>query len=308
MKKENPEIRDIFLGPSFYREHKEGLEKSDFGLDNSSELIEGGFGLYSTADLKKSLGPFKTQFFRIALIRAGAANVNIGIETYHPVPDSVVLGFPGQIFSLYDKSDDFFAYYLLFAEEFLPEVWRLKDNKAPYPFHTHTGVQSFTLSPEEAGEVEALILKINGELKNRRAELVRIIQLYVQIILVHIHRSYERQLLYAQETATTGNALFRRFMKLVGRHFLTHRKVSDYAGLLHISSDYLNRTIKSQSAKTASELIDEMILTEAKAYLLQTELSNAEIAYRLEFSDPSHFNKFFKKHANCTPLQYRTRY
>jgi AraC-like DNA-binding protein len=91
----------------------------------------------------------------------------------------------------------------------------------------------------------------------------------------------------------------------VGQHFLTHRKVSDYAGMLHVSANHLNRTIKSQSDKTAHELIDEMILMEAKALLRQTTFSIAEIAYQLDFSDPSHFNKFFKKLTGITPLQYR---
>lgn len=91
----------------------------------------------------------------------------------------------------------------------------------------------------------------------------------------------------------------------MSEHFLTLRKVSDYADLLNVTADHLNRIIKSQSSKTAHELIDDMILIEAKAYLKHTALSVAEIAYKLGFSDPSHFNKFFKKLANCTPLQYR---
>jgi AraC family transcriptional regulator, transcriptional activator of pobA len=52
-------------------------------------------------------------------------------------------------------------------------------------------------------------------------------------------------------------------------------------------------------------LIDEMILREAKAYLLHSDLSVSEIGYTLNFADPSHFNKFFKKLADCTPLQFR---
>lgn len=301
------DIQDAFLNPALYRLHKAGFSSTDFGLDNSSALIEGGYGLYSTANLKGDIGPAKTQYFRISLIRGGQAGFDIGIETYQPVRDSIVFGFPGQVFSLHDKTEDFFAYYMLFTEEFITESLLLKDNREQYPFLTYSGVQSFQLGPEEAQEIENLILKINGEIKNRKSDLRRIIQLYIQIILIHANRSYERQGLTLQETAVSGNALFRRFVKLVSRHFLTHRKVSDYADLLNISSTHLTRAIKSQSKKTASELIDEMILLEAKAYLLQTDLSNAEIAYRLEFADPSHFNKFFKKRANCTPLQYRSK-
>lgn len=307
MKQDKTEIKSYHLEPSFLWMHKEGVVAGDFGLDHSNELIDGGFGLYSTAGLKPRIGPIKTQYYRIALIRAGSVRIDLGLETFHPVRDSIVFGFPGQVFSLSDKSDDFFCYYLLFKEGFLPESLLLKENREPYPFMSYLGMQSFSLGADEADEVERLILQINGEIKNRKADTGRILALYIQLILFHANRSYDRQQLAKQETAVSGNALFRRFAKLVGRHFLTLRRVSDYADLLHISADHLNRAIKSYSKKTAHELIDEMILIEAKAYLLHTELSNAEIAHRLEFSDPSHFNKFFKKQMNCTPLQYRVK-
>ena len=97
------------------------------------------------------------------------------------------------------------------------------------------------------------------------------------------------------------------FLKLVSQHFLNIRKVSDYAAMLHVSPDHLNKVIKSNADKTASELIDEMLVTEAKAYLLYSKMSVSEIAYKLEFADPSHFNKFFKKPNNCTPLEFRNK-
>lgn len=305
MKKTNTDIKTYHLDTSLYRLHKDEALRSDFGMDNSSELLDGGFALYSSANMKPGIGPIKTQYYRVALVRSGAANFNLGIETYRPLRDSIVFGFPGQVFSLYDKSDDFFVFYMLFKEEFMAESLLQKSTREQYPFFTYTGVQIFQLDPETAGEVENLILKINSEIKNRRADAGRMIQLYLQVILTHANRCYEQQHLAKEEIATSGNALFRRFVKLVSQHFMTLRKVSDYANLLNISTDHLNRTIKSHSEKTAGELIDAMILTEAKAYLLHTELSNAEIAYRLDFADPSHFNKFFKKLTDRTPLQYR---
>jgi AraC-like DNA-binding protein len=274
-------------------------------MDGSPELIDGGFGLYSTVDLKVPIGPIKTEYFRIVLIRAGRVTVRIGLETFHLERDSMVFGFPGQIFALSDKSDNFFGYYLLFREGFLPESRLWQTDRERHPFLTHAGIQSFRLDEGEAAEVENFVFSINREIRNRRPGTARAIQLYIELILLQAGRSYERQQLRRAERERSGNALCRRFVKLVGRHFLTLRKVADYAKLLHVSPDHLNRTIRSQSDKTARELIDEMILLEAKAYLKNTELSNAEIAYQLAFADPSHFNKFFKKQMNCTPHQYR---
>jgi len=307
MKKSATDIKTYHLDTALYRLHKDDALHSDFGLDNSSTLIEGGFGLYSSANIKTSIGPVKTQYYRVALVRAGSAKIDIGIETYQPVRDCIVFGFPGQVFSLYDKSDGFLVYYMLFNEDFMPDTHLLKNARETYPFFTYSGIQVFPLDTDVAGEIETLILKINNEIKTHRNDTARMIRLYLQLILALANRCYDTRHLAKEETAVSGNALFRRFVKLVSQHFLTLRKVSDYANLLYISADHLNRTIKSQSEKTAGELIDAMILTEAKAYLLHTELSNAEIAYRLDFADPSHFNKFFKKKTSRTPLQFRSK-
>jgi hypothetical protein len=45
------DIKRITLDTSLLKLHKQGKKKSDFGMDNSKELLEGGFGLYSTADI-----------------------------------------------------------------------------------------------------------------------------------------------------------------------------------------------------------------------------------------------------------------
>jgi AraC family transcriptional regulator, transcriptional activator of pobA len=75
--------------------------------------------------------------------------------------------------------------------------------------------------------------------------------------------------------------------------------------MLNISVDHLNKTLKIQTGKTAHQFIEEMLLVESKALLLHTELSVAEIAWQLAFTDPSHYNKFFRKLTAVTPLMYR---
>lgn len=297
-------IKKMSLDPAFYKMQKKGIAQDNFGLDNTSELLGAGFGLYSTANMAAGIGPVKTEFYRIALTRQGSVHVKLGLETFHPQRNTIVFGFPGQVFSLWNKSPDLYAYYILFREDLVTHSPVLK-NIRDLPFMSYTGVQGFELNEEEGLEIEELIHRTDAEIKRNDANTMAAIELYVQLILLKAQRSYQRQQLAKQETATSTNALFKRFIKLVGQHFLTHKKVSDYADLLHVSANHLNRIIRSQSDKTAHELIDEMILMESKALLLQTPSSVAEIAYQLEFSDPSHFNKFFKKLTGATPLQYR---
>ena len=105
-------------------------------MDNTSELIDGGFGIYSTANTKKNIGPVKTEYYRIGIVRSGSATFTIGLETFLPVRNAIIFGFPGQLFSLQNPTGDFFAYYMLYKiveslieiiEELKTTVW-LKSN------------------------------------------------------------------------------------------------------------------------------------------------------------------------------------
>ncbi len=305
MKKKSSDIQNYKLDQSFHRVHKEGAVESGFGLDGTEELIEGSFGLYSSAGLKPKIGPIKSKFFRVGFGKQGSVHLDCGLESHFFQPNDMVFTFPGQVFSLRDKSMDFSAYYMLFSEEFFADVVSLKNLRDQFPFLNYGGHQHIRLAPHEVAEVEHFILKINAEIKQRKPDLRQAIQSYLHLILIHAHRSYERQQLGSQESSGTGNMLLRKYKKLVGEHFISIRTVSDYAAMLNISSDHLSKTIRKQSGRTAHELIYEMLLMEAKALLLHTEASVAEIAYRLEFTDPSHFSKFFRKLTALTPLQYR---
>jgi AraC-like DNA-binding protein len=299
------DLAKIKLDTDLYKLHKSGNGNSDFGMDNTSEILDDGFGLYSTVDLKKNIGPIKTQYFRISLTRKGSANFDIGLEKYTTKRNSILFGIPGQIFSLHQYSKDFLAYYMLFTENFIADALLKYNRKQHYPFLSYSGLQSFQLDNNTADEIESIIFKMNQEVKERRSGCSEMIKLYIHQIILLANRCYGTVLLSNNHAPNSQQTLYNDFLKLVSQHFLTVRKVSAYAEMLHVSSDHLNRAIKSCSDKTAHELIDEMLLIEAKAFLLHTSLTIAEIAYKLEFSDPSHFNRFFKKYCELTPAEFR---
>lgn len=300
------DLKKINLDADLYKLHKSGKGDSDFGMDNTSELLDEGFGLYSTIDLKKNIGPIKTQYFRISLTRKGNATFDIGLEKHKTKRNSILFGIPGQIFSLHQFSNDFLAYYMLFTEKFINDIILKHNSKQHFPFLSYSGLQCFQLDNTTADEIENIIFKINNEIKERKTDDSEMIRLYIQQIILLANRNYGTVLLSYQNTPNAHQALYNDFLKSVSQYYLTVRKVSAFADMLHVSPDHLNRAIKSCSDRTAHEHIDEMLLMEAKAYLLHTSLSIAEIAYKLEFSDPSHFNRFFKKYCKLTPADFRS--
>lgn len=67
--------------------------------------------------------------------------------------------------------------------------------------------------------------------------------------------------------------------------------------LLDITNHFLS--------KTPSQMIQEKIILEAKRLLLHSTLNVAQVGYRLGFEDPSYFVKYFKRHSQQSPLEFR---
>jgi AraC family transcriptional activator of pobA len=286
--------------------HKEKTVVSAFGMDSTNNLLDSGFGLYSSEGVKAKIGPLKSQFYRVALCLRGEVDVECGLERFRHSAETIHFNFPGQLFSLENKTDDMFAYYALFTQEFIEEVLPATRIQLAYPFLDYAGVPFFQLSSEEAQEIEEIFLEMNDELQLNVPDRNRAIKLLLAMLLLKAKRSYVRQELTMLYHNPKASSLVVRFKKLVAQHFLTIRSVSDYASKLAVSPKHLSKIIKHESGKNPSDFIDEMLLMEVKCMLRYTDLSVAEISYQLEFADPSHLTKFFKKHTEMTPLQYRT--
>lgn len=286
--------------------HRQEDDTSDFGYNRLDAItpVE-GFELYSSRGLKPSLGPLKSAFYRISITIAGSVDIRIGLEHFKHQPRTMSFTWPNQVFSKSNISPDAFGYYLLFNEDFLTDILPSASIPQEFPFFGYTGKPLFRLAPDEIDRVEQFVLKMNEELKLSRPGKEKAIRLYLYLLLLEAKRSYERQQLHVKDNSAENAWLVSHFQKLVSRHFLLKRKVTDYAALLAISANHLNRTVKEITGKTASGSISEMLVQEAKAVLKYTDASVSEIAYQLNFSEPAAFNRFFKKMTGETPLEYR---
>ncbi len=99
--------------------------------------------------------------------------------------------------------------------------------------------------------------------------------------------------------------LFQTFIQLLSADNGIKNKVSYYAEKLNTTPQNINAACQKSIQKPATEVLSEFVLNEAKRLLLYTDKTISEIAFALEFTDPSHFVKYFKKMVNCTPQAFR---
>jgi AraC-like DNA-binding protein len=103
------------------------------------------------------------------------------------------------------------------------------------------------------------------------------------------------------ESVSSDYLNFRRALK---DNFRELKKVKEYAELLNITERTLNDIAKVHSGKSASEVIYNQVIMEAKR-LLRTGISVKETAYALNFDDPGHFSKFFKNKTGSSPSDFQ---
>lgn len=139
----------------------------------------------------------------------------------------------------------------------------------------------------------------------------RIIRLTAQSMAVEVLQEMNGKI---TNTAWPGNEkaessqkdrLFQRFVSLLNRSDNTEREVKGYAEQLLVSPKYLSTVCKEKSGRTALELITEATIRNIRYYLMHTDLTIKEIAYKMDFPDVSFFCKYTKKHLGMTPLEYR---
>lgn len=119
--------------------------------------------------------------------------------------------------------------------------------------------------------------------------LAKILEVSEQIVVKQEHKS----------------DLFQAFIQLLSADNGVKNKVSYYAEKLNTTPQNINAACQKSIQKTATEVLSEFVLNEAKRLLLYTDKTISEIGFALDFTDPSHFVKYFKKIADCTPQSFR---
>lgn len=97
-------------------------------------------------------------------------------------------------------------------------------------------------------------------------------------------------------------SMFQNLLKLTDE---LYNSVEYYAKKLKTTPQNLNAICRKASGQSASKIIAEHIIDEAKRQLLYTENSISEIAYNLNFNDSSYFIKYFKRYTSNTPKAFR---
>lgn len=88
-------------------------------------------------------------------------------------------------------------------------------------------------------------------------------------------------------------------------HYREELSLEILADQFHVNPTYLSRCFSETYGEGISKFIARTRIDAACVMLLETTLSNAQIAEALNFNDVSYFTKVFKKFTGTTPSLYR---
>ena len=158
--------------------------------------------------------------------------------------------------------------------------------------------------PYSGKRVAALMEAIDDELFDDQPEKRLMLRVCLQQLFLVFYRLWQHN----EETEPRLNNLslqyFRKFQQRVRQVGTTH-SIAQLADDLAITPVHLNRICRVIANKSASQLVQEHILDEARKCLMYTTYSVSEIAYLLHFDYPNYFAKFFRKQTGLSPTEFR---
>lgn len=150
---------------------------------------------------------------------------------------------------------------------------------------------------------EAVALEFAGSGLGRAKALASL----AALLATWFARALAGQTADAGTEAPDGGALLARFQTMVEADYRSPRPLGDYAAALGVTPTHLSRVCRGVTGSSASRLIRERRLLEARRALAYTSMQVAEIAYMLGYSDPAYFARVFAKATGESPSAFRAR-
>jgi len=285
---------------------------SFLGAEHAAKIDGVNLRLQATAINSDMLGPkcedwHRHPYFEVYWINGGSAEYLTDCEIYPVGAGTLIFVSIGQMHN-WRFSTDISGYKVGFSPHEISEsaLHLVDDGDLPF-FFAPSAPSIISVPRRKWSDFDARFGTLARELESNEPLRLEAARALLHLLLIGCQRV---ALLNARMTVSESPAaqLARRFWWEVNRGFLTLRHVRDYAARLHVTANHLVETVREQFGRTPGRLIDERLYLEATRLLLHTTRSVSEIAYFLEFKNPSHFGAFFKRHAGCSPGEARRRF
>ena len=275
---------------------KEIRDSTPFRFFSSAECLSGNTIAYRRRD-----------FFKISLLE-GDYIVHYGDESIKVSGFSLSFFSPKVPYTIEVLKEENNAGYLIFTDLFYDSYFKQSINQ--FSLFIDNLKPIFILEDNKISEVRDLFSKIEEQNQSDYPLKNDLISNYINQLL-HLGNKLN-PVSERHHKLTSKERIYNIFSELLDRQFPVDlhnqkllRTASEYADILNIHVNYLNRIIKEITGKSTSTLLYDRLLKETIILLKHTNWTVSEIAFSLGFKDVSHFHHFFRKQTDTTPASFR---
>jgi AraC-like DNA-binding protein len=278
------------------------------------ENLRNGIGHFNVFRLEPFVGdkaqpvPYKRRDFYKIMLVVGNSKVHYADKVIEVQKQALSFSNPQIPYKWEHVNNIRNGIFCVFNHHFFHQYGNLNQYAVFKPNGTHV----FELTNEQVISVQALFERMFEEINSSYVHKYDVLRTLV-FELLHFAMKMEPSAVLDKKVIHASQRISTLFLELLERQFpidethleVNHRSASDFARQLNIHVNHLNRAVKEITEKTTSQLIAERFLQEAKILLKHSHWSVSEIAYALGFTEVTHFNNFFKKHVQLSPLKFR---
>lgn len=297
LKKDIPVIKNL-------ADFEKLINKDDSSYDINMMVMPGTLeDKHKNVDPEIGIKPLRRRFNLIYLLNGGIHDVHLGAEYRWLKPNDLVI-VPENMICGSPNVRSCNGYCIHFKTEFIQPLLN-EPITGQFPFFNMDAEHIINITDEESEIIKKSFRDIIEEYERFSAEKDYLLRNYIYILLLRIREIYRPYAKRIKDSTTRSTKLANRFKHLVEINFTEMREVQQYADKIHITARYLSNVVKETFGKTPREMINDMLLLEAKVQLVSTDKTITEIALDLNFNDQSHFNHFVKQHTGYSPLELR---
>jgi AraC-like DNA-binding protein len=249
--------------------------------------------------------PHRHSYYEVFLVFGGKGIFWNDFATHSWTKTGIFFTSPGQVHH-WEILVPCQGYALAFDREFFSPSAYTDELLAECPFFSLDGkAPALDLHEKRAAQYRKWFDSLEAEYRGNQPGSDDILRSLVVIILTEARRDF--MTVEESRLPRKANMLTSRFRQLVEELYRTRAPISVYASKLKITTTYLCDVVRAETGSTVKEIILNRLVLEAKRLLLHSDLTVSEIAYSLNFCDPSYFSRFFRRVSKMSPAEFRER-
>lgn len=280
-----------------------------FGL---AKPIHPMISFINIADMKYNVGELPAlivmDFYKIAYKPGLCGNAKYGQNYYDFGEGGLVFTSPNQVFESPNGTSKSGCLLLIHSDFFLS--YALAKNISQYGFFSYAVNEALHLSDSERTTIMSVFNIINEELSSRIDDFSQdVIVSQVELLLNYCNRFYKRQFITRKAAHVD---VLQKLESILDNYFRNEQSLKQglptvqfLSEQLNISSSYLGDMMRSLTGQNAQQHIHHKLIEKAKEILSTSNLTVAEVAYKLGFEHPQSFSRLFKTKTNLSPLEFR---